>query len=128
MDATTPSEQERTEVELVLQSGVFDKAPRLGRFFRYICDRHFDGQADQIKEYSVALEALGRGADFDPKKDSIALMATKLRQLKANYAEARQAILESHGFDIDPSTNEPLAKSGAAAPGGVIKVSPEDMK
>lgn len=71
MDATTPSEQERTEVELVLQSGVFDKAPRLGRFFRYIIDRHFDGQADQIKEYSIAVEALGRGADFDPKKDSI---------------------------------------------------------
>jgi hypothetical protein len=69
MNAVMPSELERAEVESVLQSGLFDKATRLGNFFRYICERHFEGHADQITEYSIALEARGRPAEFDPKKD-----------------------------------------------------------
>ena len=68
MNATTALQQERAESDAVLQSGLFDKAPRLGTFFRYICERHLEGRGDEIKEYSIALEALGRSADFDPKK------------------------------------------------------------
>jgi hypothetical protein len=86
MDATTTVDQERTEVELVFQSGVFDKAPRLGHFFRYICERHFEGRADEIKEYSIAVEALSRGVDFDPKKDSIVRVeAHRLRKRLEEY-------------------------------------------
>jgi hypothetical protein len=55
----------------VLQSGVFAKAPRLETFFRCICDRYLRGESDQIKECSIATEALGRPGDFDPKQDSI---------------------------------------------------------
>lgn len=88
MGATTPpSSRERSAVDGVLQSGIFDKAPRLGNFFRYICERHLEGDGDLIKEYSIALEALGRPADFDPKKDSIVRVeAHRLRRrLQAYY-------------------------------------------
>jgi hypothetical protein len=86
MNAVTPSELERAEVESVLQSGLFDRATRLGKFFRYICERHFEGHADQIKEYSIALEALGRPAEFDPKKDSIVRVeAHRLRKRLEEY-------------------------------------------
>ncbi|HEY1949698.1 MAG TPA: malectin domain-containing carbohydrate-binding protein [Bryobacteraceae bacterium] len=71
MNVVTDSQVERNEVESVLHSGLFDKAARLERFFRYVCDQHFAGRAEHIKEYSIALEALGRPATFDPKKDSI---------------------------------------------------------
>jgi hypothetical protein len=71
MNVVTDSQIERNEVESVLHSGLFDKAARLERFFRYVCDQHFAGRAEHIKEYSIALEALGRPATFDPKKDSI---------------------------------------------------------
>ena len=86
MDVIIPSQVERTEMDLLLQSGIFDKAPRLGRFFRYICERYFEGQADQIKEYSIALEALDRPAEFDPKKDSIVRVeAHRLRKRLDEY-------------------------------------------
>jgi hypothetical protein len=86
MDAITALQQERAELEVVLQSGLFDKAPRLGTFFRYICERHLEGHADEIKEYSIALEALGRSADFDPKKDSIVRVeAHRLRRRLQEY-------------------------------------------
>jgi hypothetical protein len=71
MNVVIDSQVERNEVESVLHSGLFDKAARLERFFRYVCDQHFAGRAEHIKEYSIALEALGRPATFDPKKDSI---------------------------------------------------------
>ena len=86
MNATTAMQQERAELEAVLQSGLFDKAPRLGTFFRYICERHLEGHGDEIKEYSIALEALGRSADFDPKKDSIVRVeAHRLRRRLEEY-------------------------------------------
>jgi hypothetical protein len=71
MDALTPSREEQAEVAAVLQSGIFHRAPLLENFFRYICDRYFEGQGGQIKEYCIAVEALGRSPGFDPKKDSI---------------------------------------------------------
>ena len=74
------------EVDLVLRSGVFEKAPRLEKFFLYICRLHFEGRADEIKEYSIALEALGRSSDFDPKKDSIVRVeAHRLRKRLEEY-------------------------------------------
>jgi Malectin domain len=86
MGAITLSQQEKEEYDLILQSGIFEKAPRLGRFFRYICERHFEGQGDQVKEYSIALEALGRSTDFDPKRDSIVRVeAHRLRKRLEEY-------------------------------------------
>jgi Malectin domain len=89
MNVVTDSQVERSEVESVLQSGLFEKAARLERFFRYICEQHFAGRAEHIKEYSIALEALGRPATFDPKKDSIVRVeAHRLRRrLEQFYRE-----------------------------------------
>lgn len=33
--------------------------------------KYFDGTADEINEYTVAVDALGRAPEFDPKQDSI---------------------------------------------------------
>ena len=86
MNAGTALEQERAEVHALLQSGLFDKAPRLGTFFRYICERYLEGRGDEIKEYSIAVEALGRPDDFDPKKDSIVRVeAHRLRRRLEEY-------------------------------------------
>ena len=86
MEATIPLDLQRAELEQVLQSGLFAKAPRLERFLRYVCERHFEDEGDQVKEYSIAFEALGRSADFDPKKDSIVRVeAHRLRKRLAEY-------------------------------------------
>src|SRR5438270_5598295 len=86
MDALASSPQERMEVDLIMRSGIFEKAPRLEKFFLYICRLHFEGRADEIKEYSIALEALGRSSDFDAKKDSIVRVeAHRLRKRLEEY-------------------------------------------
>ena len=86
MAATAQLHLERAELEAVLQSGIFHRAPNLASFLRYICERYFQGDADQIKEYCIAVEALSRHSDFDQKKDSIVRVeAHRLRKRLSDY-------------------------------------------
>ncbi len=90
---------ERAEVEALLQSGAFSRAPNLVKILRYSCDRYFEGQGDQIKEYNVAVEALGRPPDFDQKKDSIVRVeAHKLRKRLKEFYDSEGA---AHAIRIE---------------------------
>jgi hypothetical protein len=64
-------EAERQEYEWLLTSGVLGRSGNLARVLTYICEEHFQGRADHIKEYTIAVEALGRRSDFDPQTDTI---------------------------------------------------------
>ena len=65
---------------------MFARAPALSKMLAYICEMHFAGQAPRLKEYSIAVEALGRGPDFDPAGDSIVRVeAARLRKHLDNY-------------------------------------------
>jgi hypothetical protein len=97
MNAVTPSQEERAEVAAVLQSGIFRRAPVLESFFRYVCDRYFEAQASQVKEYSIAVEALGRPQYFDSKKDSIVRVeAHHLRKRLQQYYAGEGASHKVH--------------------------------
>ena len=62
---------ERAALHAVLASGVFESKPRMASLLRYICERHFEGDIDAIKEYSIATDVFGRSHSFDPATDSI---------------------------------------------------------
>jgi hypothetical protein len=83
------AELQRGALESVLASASFDRSRSLSKLLNYICTKYFDGQADEIKEYSVAVEALGRPADFDPKKDAIVRveMHRLRKRLREYYAD-----------------------------------------
>jgi hypothetical protein len=79
---------ERVELNTVLSSTLFARAPDLSKILKYVCEKHFSNEADTIKEYSIALEALGRGADFRPGEDSIVrVQAARLRKHLKRYYE-----------------------------------------
>ena len=80
------SEQARLAVEEVLASETFARSDQLRSFLRYICERTLVGQGRDINEYSVAVEALGRPADFSPAEDSsVRSRAYELRQKLQKY-------------------------------------------
>lgn len=90
MSTTAKFEPERQELATVLASGIFDRAPALARLLQYICEKYFEGEAGQIKEYNIAVEALGRPAEFDQKRDSIVRVeAHLLRKRLKEYYEAQ---------------------------------------
>ena len=72
----------------VLEGHAFQGAGRLGALLRFLVERTLAGQADQLKEYTVGAEALGRGAAFDPRSDSIVRVeVSRLRgRLALHYA------------------------------------------
>ena len=64
-------EAERAELDAILSSGMFGRTNNLVRLLTYVCERHFEGSTAEIKEYNIAVQALGRPPDFDPQVDTI---------------------------------------------------------
>ena len=84
--------EEKNELRTVLNSGIFTRAPNLENLLTYVCAKYFEGAAEQIKEYNIAVEALGRLSGFDPKRDSIVRVeAHRLRKRLRDYYEAEGA-------------------------------------
>ena len=83
---------ERNELQAVLDSGIFHRAPNLANVLTYVCAKYFEGAAEQIKEYNIAVEALGRPAEFDQRRDSIVRVeAHRLRKRLRDFYEAEGA-------------------------------------
>ena len=62
--AVLDRDQCKAELAAVIASGIFAKAPSLALLLEYVCAKYFEGQANQIKEYNIAVEALGRPPSF----------------------------------------------------------------
>ncbi|HEY2528054.1 MAG TPA: hypothetical protein VGJ20_08930 [Xanthobacteraceae bacterium] len=70
----------------ILGSAAFRDSLRLRRFISFVVATALAGKADQIKAYTIAVEALGRGSNFDPQSDPIVRVeACRLRQALARY-------------------------------------------
>lgn len=70
----------------VTSSARFRDSPQIVAFLNYVVDRSLAGKGDQIKGYTIAVEALGRDASFDPNTQSIVRTeAARLRQELARY-------------------------------------------
>lgn len=83
-----PGEAERAEVRAVVQSGLFTRAPTLATLLSYLCEKALEGKGSEIKEYSIAVDALGRDPSFDQETDSIVrVQANRLRKRLAEFYE-----------------------------------------
>ena len=84
--AISKLEAERAEVNDVLSSGVFGRTNNPARLLTFVCGKYFDGAVDEIKEYSIAVHALGRPESFDPQVDTIVrVTAHALRKRLEDY-------------------------------------------
>lgn len=80
---------ERQVLARVLEHLELNRSYSLVRFLSYICGKYFEGRQDEIREYSIAVDALGRkeGA-FDSRIDPIVrVTARALRKKLAEYYE-----------------------------------------
>ena len=73
-------------VERILQSDTFRSSDALRRLLRFLADKAISGEADQLKEYSVGIDALGKSSDYDPRHDSsVRIQVSRLRQKLGEY-------------------------------------------
>jgi hypothetical protein len=116
------------QVQRISASNTFRSAPTLQQLFRFLAAKVLEEHSDEIKEYTIGVEALGRKQDFDPKIDPIVrVQVHRLRQkLKEYYDEegSRDSVLveipKGHYLPrfevISPPASDPLEPT-ASAPG-----------
>ncbi len=82
-----PSADEvRQELERILQSVVFRSSFRCRSFLTFVVDRALNGEADRLRERTLAVEVFGRQAGADMTEDSIVRVgARELRKRLAQY-------------------------------------------
>jgi hypothetical protein len=75
-------------LEQVLSDAKFAAAPKLSAFLRFVVMQTLDGNAERIKAYTVAVDALGKPMTFDPQNDpSVRVLAKRLRETLSAYYE-----------------------------------------
>jgi hypothetical protein len=84
--AMNKREIERAELDALLASGFLGRSNNLVRLLSFVCEKYFDGAFDEVKEYSIAVHALGRPEGFDPQVDTIVrVTAHALRKRLEDY-------------------------------------------
>jgi adenylate cyclase len=85
-DASPSPARIRQQLEKILASPQLVNSPNLCNFLRFIVEKTLDGEAADIKGYTVATQVLGRKADFDPNLDPIVrIQAGRLRRALEQY-------------------------------------------
>src|SRR5262249_41251466 len=76
----------QAEIERILESETFHSSVVLRRLLKFLADKAFSGQADQLNEYSIGVDALGKPSSYDPRQDAIVrLHVGRIRQKLGEY-------------------------------------------
>lgn len=80
------TDQLQEQVERILSSEGLQNAEALRRLLQYLADKANSGPADYPKEYTIAVEGMGKPPSYDPQKSSsVRIQAGRLRQKLVEY-------------------------------------------
>lgn len=83
--AINPDEIQQ-QLDKLLNAPSFRHSATLSRFLKFIVEKSLTGASAQLKEYTIALHALGKKADFNPQTDPIVrIHAGRLRRALHAY-------------------------------------------
>jgi hypothetical protein len=110
------SVEERAEFDSVLRSPLLRRSPSILRIAEYIAQTYLDGAAEDIKEYNIAVDALGKPVDFDPKRDSIVRVEVHRLRKKIDAFYRTEGADHQLRLVIDPGKYIPRFERVAPAP------------
>lgn len=74
------------QVDRILRSDELHSSEVLRRLLKFLAQKTVSGEADDLKEYIVAIEGLGRPTTYDPRQNSaVRIQVGRLRQKLENY-------------------------------------------
>ncbi|HJT89517.1 MAG TPA: hypothetical protein VJ732_16725 [Bryobacteraceae bacterium] len=80
------AEASRAQVDRILQNKNLRLSEVQRRLLLYLVDKSLAGEADELKEYTVGVDAFGKPASYDPRQESVVRMhVARLRQKLAEY-------------------------------------------
>lgn len=105
----------RAQLARIQASTVFRNSLRLARFINFVVETALAGNGERIKAYTIAIEALGRAADFNPEVDAIVRVeAGRLRAALARYY-ATEGRDDSLVIDLPRGNYVPTFRRGSFA-------------
>jgi len=105
----------RAELDRVLQSRALEGSETRRALLRYLAEKSLAGHGEQLKEYTIAVDALGKPSTYDPRHDStVRIQVGRLRQKLGEYYAgegARDPVLlglqkGSYRMDFLPGSEE----------------------
>lgn len=76
----------QSQVDRILRSDEFRSSQVLRRLLKFLAEKSVSGEADQLKEYAVAIDGLGKPHSYDPRQNSaVRIQVGRLRQKLAEY-------------------------------------------
>jgi len=76
----------RAQIDRIAESALFQGSEGLCRLMEYLAEHALNFPGKHLKEYQIAIEALGRPAGFDPHSDSsVRVQVGRLRNKLAEY-------------------------------------------
>src|SRR4051794_26428396 len=105
-----PDSEIRAQIERIVKDKLFADSARLQRFLSWTVDQVLQGEAQKIKQFTIGQEVFDRGAEFDPRIDSIVRTeAQRLRRkLSEYYLEA--GLSDPILIAFDPGSYVPVFK------------------
>lgn len=110
-------------VQRILATPAFVRSKHLTKFLRYICDRKFGGNQEEITEYHIGVQALGRGESYNPGDDNIVRNYARMlrKRLEEYFAGAgrdeslRLIVPVGHYVPVfEPNTSQAVTIASAA--------------
>jgi hypothetical protein len=85
-DPSVSAGEGSVQLQKILYSAPFRNAPGLQKFLEYVVNKTLAGFSSEIKEYSIAVEVLGKPSDYDPHHDTtVRVQAHRLREKIEEY-------------------------------------------
>jgi hypothetical protein len=74
------------QIQRILRSEEFRTSESLRRLLIYLAEKSASGEADQLKEYIIAIDGLGKPSSYDPQHSSaVRIQIGRLRQKLSEY-------------------------------------------
>lgn len=112
----------RRELDYLLASSMFRKSPRLSQLLAYLVGATLRGEGETLKSYTVAVDGLGRAADFDAQADSYPrVQVMRLRNFLASFYARYEPVGELCIYILPGSYRVRMAKFAIAYPDIVVR-------
>jgi adenylate cyclase len=103
-----PTDKIEAQLKRILATPEFVAGKKMSQFLQYVVEQSLNGQSGSIKQYTIAVEALGYEADFDPTANpSVRTLARRLRRALEQYYSA-QGIEDPIRIDIPKGSYVPV--------------------
>lgn len=99
------------ELDRIISSDLFSRSSVLSNFLKFIVEETLKGNTEGLKEYTIAVGALGKSADFNPQIDAIVrIHAGRLRRLLNDYYQS-SGITDTIRIELVKGTYVPIFRT-----------------